>query len=340
MWFLKGHLQLQNKTAIIAGASQGLGAEIGKQLYQNNCSVILVARRESKLKEQVETITSQSSQSPQPNTNTTDTDTNTTNTNTNTSVSYEVCDLSDYSSCEDLWKRLYDRNIDPDFIFACNGGAIVKKFNDLTPTELEQGIDANYKATLYFIHSGFKQVLKSNETTERKLMKHRHIVLCSSTAALYSFIGYCQYGPTKAAIMNLSMALRQEVTPYNYRVSCVFPGNFDSEGFQEEQRTKPEITQQIEGPSNAISVEKCADIVLDQLDRGFDSVFTDFIGWVLASASLGASPRFLGLFQVLVSLLFLIIAPLANMVVVRDIEKYFKRGDKEREKKEEEKKEK
>jgi len=41
----------QNKTAIVTGASSGIGYEIAKGLAQNMAKVIAVARREEKLKD-------------------------------------------------------------------------------------------------------------------------------------------------------------------------------------------------------------------------------------------------------------------------------------------------
>ena len=56
MWFSKSNFPIEGKTAIIIGASQGVGADIASKLYSKNCSVILVARTESKLQQQVSRI--------------------------------------------------------------------------------------------------------------------------------------------------------------------------------------------------------------------------------------------------------------------------------------------
>jgi ribitol 2-dehydrogenase/3-dehydrosphinganine reductase len=107
-------------------------------------------------------------------------------------------------------------------------------------------------------------------------------------------------------------------------VSCIFPGNFQSEGFEEEQKTKPEITKTIEGPSNPIPGSECADIVLDQLAKGYDTVTTDFVGWVLGCSVLGVLPRNWSLFQIIVSFVFLVVSPIATWSIYRDVVKYFK----------------
>lgn len=310
MWWSKSHLQPAGKTAVIIGASQGVGADIALRLYEQECTVILVARTESKLKQQVDRIVKIAGEK--------------TNAKGNTSIEYGICDASDYASCQTFWTGLVARGIDPEFIFCCAGLSIPKLFGDLTGGELTGGINTNYCTAVNTAHAAFKAVTLKQPELRPEQHKKRHLVFFSSTVALYPFIGYAQYAPAKAAILSLSIILRQELGPYNYRVSCVFPGNFDSEGYAEEQLTKPEITRTIEGASKAIPTLECCDMVLDLLSKGYDSVYTDFIGWVLASLVLGVHPRCWGFFQVLVSFLFLLVGPIANYVVYLDIKKFFR----------------
>lgn len=309
MWWSKSHFQPATKSALIVGASQGVGADIALRLYEQECTVILVARTESKLKQQVARIVQRAGEK--------------TNSRGEPSIEYYVCDAADYDQCWEMWNKLMIRDIDPDFIFCCAGSSIPKLFGDLTGKELANGININYNTAVNTIHAGHKTMLAKHDKLRPEQFKLRHLVLFSSTVASYPFIGYAQYAPSKAAISSLSIILRQELGPFNYRVSCVFPGNFESEGYAEEQLTKPEITKTIEGASKPIPSLECCDMVLDRLSKGYDSIYTDFIGWVLASLVLGVNPRCWGLFQVVISLLFLIIAPIANYVVYLDVKKFF-----------------
>lgn len=309
MWWSKSHLKPAGKTALILGASQGVGADIALRLYEQECSVILVARTESKLKQQVARIVQRAGEKA--------------NSKSESSIEYYVCDAADYELTVVMWSKLMERDIDPDFVFCCAGSSIPKLFGDLTGKELSNGMNINYNTAINTVHAGHKAVLAKYEKLRPEQHKKRHLVLFSSTVASYPFIGYAQYAPSKAAITSLSIILRQELGPFNYRVSCVFPGNFESEGYAEEQLTKPEITKTIEGPSKPILSLECCDMVLDKLSKGYDSVYTDFIGWVLASLVLGVNPRYWGFFQVLVSLIFLIVAPVANYVVYLDVKKFY-----------------
>lgn len=310
MWFSTSKFQPEGKVALIVGASQGVGAEIARRLYERECTVVLVARTESKLEQQVARIVNLAGEK--------------TNQNGGASISYIACDVADYNLCLEMWNTLLGtKKLDPDFIFCCAGSSIPKLFGDLTGKELATGMNINYLTAANTVHAGHKVVVAQEGNKPLSLYKPRHVILFSSTVASFPFIGYGQYAPAKAALQSLSIILRQELGPYNYRVSCVYPGNFDSEGFAEEQMTKPEITKKIEGPSEAISSLACCDIILDKLSKGYDSIYTDFIGWVLASSVLGVNPRCWGFFQVLVSFIFLIVAPVANMFIYLDIKKSF-----------------
>ena len=304
MYFSKSHFQPQGKCALIVGASQGLGAELARKLYSKGCTVILVARTQAKLKLVVDEIEKEKIETGDPK------------------ALYIAADVSKYDQCLQLWQEIDEAGLDPDFIFCCAGSTICKLFEDLTGADLAQGVNVNYMTALNVTHSGFRHVLSKGT-----IAKKRHVIFFSSVVSFFTFAGYSQYAPLKSALESLSISLRQEMGPYGYRISCVFPGNFASEGFEEEQKTKPQITKDIEGPSKPISTEKCADIVIDKLSKGYDTITTDSIGWLLSCSVLGMLPRQWGFFQIIVSFLFLLIAPIVNWVIYRDVEKYFKKRE-------------
>lgn len=311
MWFSKSNFQPQGQTALIIGASQGVGADLALKLYQQDCSVILVARTESKLRSQVDLI----KESITPN-------------DKKVTASYITCDVSNYQDCQNLWHEItINRKQDPDSIFCCAGLSVPKLFEDLTSDDINNGIDINYKTAINICHTNFKQIKKLNPLLKHNEYKSRHIIFFSSVVSFYPFIGYSQYAPLKSAITSLSIILRQELGPYNYRISTIFPGNFQSEGFDEEQKTKPDITKTIEGPSSPIPTSDCAELIIDRLSKGYDSITTDFVGWLLGCSVLGVLPRSWSVFQIIVSFIFLIIAPIANWVVYRDIKAFFQKRD-------------
>lgn len=65
-------------------------------------------------------------------------------------------------------------------------------------------------------------------------VKGGKLVLCSSLAAFYGFIGNTAYCPTKMALRGLAEAMRQEMLLYGIDVHCMFPGSILTPGFVEE----------------------------------------------------------------------------------------------------------
>lgn len=290
-----GKFEVKGRKVLITGGSQGLGAELALKCVERGANVTILARTKTKLIETVKRIESKKIDKDQ-------------------LVDYRAVDLSDYEATAVALK-----DINADVVFFCAGASIPKIFTDLTPTELKQGIDINLKTSINVSHIIMKQMIQ-----EKKLY-NRHFIYCSSILAIYPFIGYGQYAPSKAGIRALSDILRQEGAPFGIKVHTIFAGNFKSEGFDKEELTKPEITRQIEGPSDAISVDKCSSIILKYLDQGYEIIFTDFIGWFLYGGMLGFSPTVFWIVQPFLAFLIALISPIYRMMVNRDITNYYKK---------------
>lgn len=54
---------------------------------------------------------------------------------------------------------------------------------------------------------------------------------------------------------------------YNIGVSVYCPAGINTEGFQEENKTKPKETVEIEGSSSTLTPDQCADILIAGLKR-------------------------------------------------------------------------
>jgi 3-dehydrosphinganine reductase len=206
----------------------------------------------------------------------------------------------------------------PDIVICAAGGATPGLFVETSTDVLRKNLSIVYDTALYFSHAAVKAMIKGDTSTER------HLVYCSSVLALFPFIGYSSYGPAKAAIRALADIVRQECIPYNIAVSNILPGNMATEGYEEEMKTKPEITIKIEGPSTPRDPDVVAKEVIRDLKRGREMIYTDFIGWFLSGLMLGASPRTLGFFQALFAIILAIFAPVWSWIMRRDIRNYFK----------------
>lgn len=289
---------VNHKTVVISGASQGLGYQLANKLHAQGANTILLARSSCKLSTLADKLNSEKIHPDQ------------------FSTPYPI-DLSISSQVVQFGEYLTVNEIHIDIVICCAGSSIPKLFTDLSLSELDSGIDINYKTCIYLLHTLIPH-LKSSPATSGK-----HIVILSSSVAFYSFIGYSQYAPLKSALKSLSDSLRHELKPFNIKVSTVFPGNFASEGYHEENLSKPLITSEIEGSSTPISVDSCCDIILKQLDSGTTYIHTDFIGYLLNCFSLGFQPRNYWFVQIFFAFFGACFARLVDMYHEYLIQKWF-----------------
>ncbi|QPG76303.1 hypothetical protein FOA43_003689 [Brettanomyces nanus] len=300
MKVFSNQFDVDGKVGIISGSSQGLGLAMAKQLYSKGASVILISRSTAKLQKAKKSILGSSVK-----------------VHKDQFVQYLAADLIDYNSASQILPLLDELKVEkPDFLICCAGAAHPQYFLNMTGKDLDFGIDTNYKTCVNLVQLVARRMVdESTSIGEGGLISDmktsmgfksstiRHIVLISSEVAFFSFIGYAEYAPAKAAIKAFGDAIRQELAPYNVMIHVVFPGNFASEGYVEENRTKPAACKELEGPSSAISSDRCSQRIVKGLERGQVYIFTDFMGWLLNSFSLGIGPRNWGIFQVFFALI-------------------------------------
>ncbi len=86
-----------------------------------------------------------------------------------------------------------------------------------------------------------------------KGMKERRrgrVAFVSSQAAQIGLFGYSAYSAAKFALRGFAEALQMELTPFDVRVTVIFPPNTDTEGFRHELLEMPneiKIISQLSG---------------------------------------------------------------------------------------------
>lgn len=302
-----GHFDVAGKVVVVSGALQGLGAELAKQLFVAGASVYVVARTENKLQHVCRDIVEAAKNASG-------------NVVPAGDVGYVVADVLTPEGCAAVFAHPKLVSTPVDIVMCCAGLLVPGLFVDTPAAVVAQGIATNYSTAALFSHAALQHMVRLGTPAAK-----RHLVFFSLVVAYYPFIGYGQYAPLKAAVRTLGDVLRQECLPHNIRVLTVFAGNFMSEGFVEEEKTKPEITRKIEGPLDPILCEQCVGKIILQLDRGYEHIHTDTIGWVLLGMLLGASPRQWYPVQVLTALLLALFAPVIQWFINRDIVNFYKR---------------
>jgi len=184
-----------SKTALITGASSGIGAEIAKILSSEGFKVILTARRENKLRSLADSLCGESR--------------------------VVVCDLSLPEECERLYNELKNEKIS---VLVNNAGfGNLGKFTEIPlETELKM-IDTNIKA----VHILTKLFLKDFVKADRGYILN----VASSAGLMPGGPMMAAYYATKSYVVSLTGAIYEELrsSGSNVHISALCPGPVDTE---------------------------------------------------------------------------------------------------------------
>lgn len=196
--------------AVITGASSGLGVQFARYLSKRGYSLILIARRKSRLEQLTRRV--------------------------NTECECITADLSKESECVRVWKQIQDKNIEV-FINNAGFGGCGRFANTDLQKELEM-IRLNVSA----VHIFTKLVLK-----KMKRQNRGYILNVASAAGLVPAGPYMSaYYATKSYVASLTRGIAQELKDANSNVyiGCLCPGPVSTE-FNEIAKvhfTSPPIT--------------------------------------------------------------------------------------------------
>ena len=184
---------LKGKTAIVTGASSGIGEATAKLLAKTGVNVVITARRENRLKELKLSIESNGGEA--------------------LSIPCDVTNKEEVYAVAEKTKANYG-SID---ILINNAGVMPLSYmKNLHVEEWEQMIDVNLKGVLYNI-AAVLPVMREQ--------KAGHIINVSSVAGRKLFPGAAVYCATKFGVTALSEGLRMELSPSdNIKVTAIEPG--------------------------------------------------------------------------------------------------------------------
>jgi NADP-dependent 3-hydroxy acid dehydrogenase YdfG len=188
---------IAGKVVVITGASSGLGEATARYLSAQGAVVVLGARRTERLQALSKELVSKGGKA--------------------LALKTDVVDKQQVKNLVDAAIGQFGR-ID---VMLNNAGVMPQaSFESLAVTDWELMIDVNIKGVLFGIAAVLPQMKKQ---------QNGHIINVSSVAAYKTGAGYGVYSATKAAVLTLSEALRQEVKPYNLRTTVISPGMVDTE---------------------------------------------------------------------------------------------------------------
>lgn len=182
--------RLTGKTALVTGATGGIGAAIAKTLAKQGAKIILSSTKEDKLKELAAEIGGD--------------------------VKYLTCNLSDVAEVNNLFDKaeeLAGGDID---ILVCNAGItkdnLILRMKD---EDFDQVVNINLKSTFILNRNAIKKMMRR---------KYGRIVNIASVVAVTGNPGQCNYVASKAGMIGMTKSMASEVATRGITVNCVAPG--------------------------------------------------------------------------------------------------------------------
>lgn len=190
-------MAVQNKWAIVTGASGGIGYEIALELAKKGVNLILIARRESKLK-QLQSVLHQHGVMCQ----------------------YFVTDLALQNAHQAVKSFLLSQNITPYILVNNAGCGLFGTFMNQKTSDIEQMLMLNIQAL----------TLLTREIGEM-IPAGGYILNVASTICYIPVTTYSTYAATKSYVHAFSYALQAELAP-KVSVTTLYPGMTDTAFFK------------------------------------------------------------------------------------------------------------
>src|SRR5256714_646058 len=194
-----GEMKIEGCTALITGASAGIGREFARQLASRARTLVLVARREQRLSKLRDELR---------------------NRNAQLNVHVRGVDLCDKSQIDELVHWLQENKIDIDFLINNAGLGDYGSFATSPPERNNEILQVNVVALTALTRALLPQMVSR---------KHGAILNVSSSAGFLPIPGMNVYAASKAYVNSFSEALRAELLDTGVTVTALCPGPVHTE---------------------------------------------------------------------------------------------------------------
>ncbi|GAB3371374.1 SDR family oxidoreductase [Spongiibacter taiwanensis] len=193
------YFQLTGKTALVTGASSGLGEHFARVLASEGATVVVAARREEKLAELVADI----------------------NANGGTAHALKL-DVADKNSVADAFATV-ERDIGGIDILINNAGVATAptRFVEMSEEDWHWVLDTNLNGAWRMAQAAAKQMIAKGTAGS--------IINVGSIYGLHTGVLKANYNVAKAAVVQLTKSMSMELSRNNIRVNSLCPGWFYTE---------------------------------------------------------------------------------------------------------------
>jgi uncharacterized protein len=180
-------------TVVVTGASSGIGSELSRELARRGYNLVLVARREERLRELGEELRLAHS----------------------VDCGVEACDLTNADARRELVARL--RAGEREVVGVCNNAGF-GTLTTLAECDIEreqQIVRLNVEAMHYLTGAFLPRMVEQGAGA---------ILNVASTAAFQPLPGFATYAASKAFVQSFSEAVHEELSGTGVSVTCLVPG--------------------------------------------------------------------------------------------------------------------
>lgn len=215
--------QLTDKTALVTGASTGIGLATAKRFVTEGAYVYLTGRRKQELESAAQALGDRA-----------------------TAIQNDVSDPDDLDR---LFERIADDENRLDIVFAnAGGGEAGQPLDSLTPEAFDHTFGINVKGTTFTVQKALPLLNNGGS-----------IVLTGSSSASRGIVGFGVYSATKAALRQFSRVWAAELAPRGLRVNTVVPGPTDTPGLRGLAETPRQADALLDGMASSTPLGRAAD---------------------------------------------------------------------------------
>lgn len=196
-------VNFEGKTALITGASSGLGARFAKILAQAGAQVVLASRRVERLKELRAEIESDGG-----------------------AAHVVPLDVTDYASIKSAVAHAETEAGPIDILVNNSGVSTTQRLVDVTPEDYAHVMDTNQRGAFFVAQEIAKRMIARAKGDPKK--QHR-IINIASVAGLRVLPQIGIYCMSKAAVVHMTKSMAAEWGKYGINVNAICPGYIGTE---------------------------------------------------------------------------------------------------------------
>ncbi|WP_437969228.1 SDR family oxidoreductase [Sorangium sp. So ce260] len=233
-------MTFEGKSALLTGASEGIGFAIAEALVQKGARVVIVARREDKLSEAVQRL--------------------------GRGASYVVGDVADPATARRAVAETVARHGGLDLLVNNAGVLVPGTLATYSAEDVDHMLGVNLRGTFAFTQAAVAPL------TGRK---GAAILMVSSIARRANVPGTSMYGATKVGLIYLTRSWAIELAPAGIRVNCISPGLTDTPALRSAARHIPSLVEDqisralIKRAAPPEEIARVALMLLDERSSGF-----------------------------------------------------------------------